>query len=159
MSILSYWCMFCTLNIHEQEETFRFLVSSNLKDKHVDACDDLWVCFDDSLWLKRILIYLSNYIAFRFEMPFNIWCGGCNSMIAKGVRFNAEKKQVGNYYSTKVCWSWLPKHLVFLMATVAKIIVLFCYLCYNDNGNIEAPAHIQSYLSLYMRFNFDPLIV
>jgi hypothetical protein len=30
-------------------------------------------------------------------MPFNIWCGGCNSMIAKGVRFNAEKKQVGNY--------------------------------------------------------------
>ncbi|URE21920.1 coiled-coil domain-containing protein [Musa troglodytarum] len=37
----------------------------------------------------------------RFEMPFNIWCGGCNSMIAKGVRFNAEKKQVGNYYSTK----------------------------------------------------------
>ncbi|RRT59098.1 hypothetical protein B296_00030057, partial [Ensete ventricosum] len=38
----------------------------------------------------------------RFEMPFNVWCGGCNSMIAKGVRFNAEKKQVGNYYSTKV---------------------------------------------------------
>lgn len=35
-------------------------------------------------------------------MPYNIWCGGCESMIAKGVRFNAEKKQVGNYYSTKV---------------------------------------------------------
>ncbi|GMH27531.1 hypothetical protein Nepgr_029374 [Nepenthes gracilis] len=29
----------------------------------------------------------------RFEMPFNAWCQGCNSMIAKGVRFNAEKKQ------------------------------------------------------------------
>lgn len=48
----------------------------------------------------------------RFEMPFNVWCGGCNSMIAKGVRFNAEKKQVGNYYSTKVrflvfdCKNW-----------------------------------------------------
>jgi hypothetical protein len=27
-------------------------------------------------------------------------------MIAKGVRFNAEKKQVGNYYSTKV-HDWL----------------------------------------------------
>lgn len=26
-------------------------------------------------------------------------------MIAKGVRFNAEKKQVGNYYSTKVYFS------------------------------------------------------
>ncbi|KAK9149081.1 hypothetical protein Scep_007838 [Stephania cephalantha] len=44
----------------------------------------------------------------RFEMPFNIWCGGCNSMIAKGVRFNAEKKQVGNYYSTKI-WSFSMK--------------------------------------------------
>ncbi|XP_042408247.1 coiled-coil domain-containing protein 130-like [Zingiber officinale] len=44
----------------------------------------------------------------RFEMPFNIWCGGCNHMIAKGVRFNAEKKQVGNYYSTKI-WSFTMK--------------------------------------------------
>lgn len=41
-------------------------------------------------------------------MPFNIWCGGCESMIAKGVRFNAEKKQVGNYYSTKI-WSFSMK--------------------------------------------------
>ncbi|KAF3511442.1 hypothetical protein F2Q69_00007987 [Brassica cretica] len=41
-------------------------------------------------------------------MPYNIWCGGCNSMIAKGVRFNAEKKQVGNYYSTKI-WSFAMK--------------------------------------------------
>lgn len=44
----------------------------------------------------------------RFEMPFNIWCGGCQSMIAKGVRFNAEKKQVGNYYSTKI-WNFAMK--------------------------------------------------
>ncbi|MFS8032687.1 putative saf4/Yju2 protein [Helianthus anomalus] len=44
----------------------------------------------------------------RFEMPYNIWCGGCGSMIAKGVRFNAEKKQVGNYYSTKI-WSFTMK--------------------------------------------------
>ncbi|KAJ6803227.1 coiled-coil domain-containing protein 130-like [Iris pallida] len=44
----------------------------------------------------------------RFEMPFHVWCGGCNSMIAKGVRFNAEKKQVGNYYSTKI-WSFTMK--------------------------------------------------
>ena len=44
-------------------------------------------------------------------------------MIAKGVRFNAEKKQIGNYYSTKVF-----SHLMFVMPDVAKIIVLFCYL-------------------------------
>ncbi|CAA2994395.1 Hypothetical predicted protein [Olea europaea subsp. europaea] len=44
----------------------------------------------------------------RFEMPFNIWCGGCESMIANGVQFNADKKQVGNYYSTKI-WSFKMK--------------------------------------------------
>lgn len=30
----------------------------------------------------------------RFEVPFNIWCNTCGEHIAKGVRFNAEKKQV-----------------------------------------------------------------
>ncbi|PVU88491.1 hypothetical protein BB559_005550 [Furculomyces boomerangus] len=44
----------------------------------------------------------------RFEMPFNIWCGGCKSMIATGIRFNAEKKQIGNYYSTPI-WSFRMK--------------------------------------------------
>jgi len=38
----------------------------------------------------------------RFEMPYNIWCGGCNAHIGKGVRYNAEKKVVGNYLSTKI---------------------------------------------------------
>lgn len=47
-------------------------------------------------------------LVIRFEMPFNIWCEGCESMIAKGVRFNAEKKQVGNYYSTKI-WEFSMK--------------------------------------------------
>eukprot|EP00245_Coleochaete_scutata_P016007 TRINITY_DN732_c0_g1_i1.p1 TRINITY_DN732_c0_g1~~TRINITY_DN732_c0_g1_i1.p1 ORF type:complete len:352 (-),score=66.51 TRINITY_DN732_c0_g1_i1:229-1284(-) len=44
----------------------------------------------------------------RFEMPFNVWCGGCEHMIAKGVRFNAEKKQIGNYLSSKI-WSFKMK--------------------------------------------------
>jgi coiled-coil domain-containing protein 130 len=44
----------------------------------------------------------------RFEMPFNVWCLGCNHLIGKGVRFNAEKKQIGNYHSTKV-WSFVMK--------------------------------------------------
>jgi coiled-coil domain-containing protein 130 len=38
----------------------------------------------------------------RFEMPFNIWCGGCHQHIAMGVRFNAEKKKVGYYHSTPI---------------------------------------------------------
>jgi len=35
-------------------------------------------------------------------MPFNIWCGGCERHIARGVRFNAEKKQIGQYHSTPI---------------------------------------------------------
>ncbi|KAI3438311.1 hypothetical protein D9Q98_000745 [Chlorella vulgaris] len=44
-------------------------------------------------------------LVIRFEMPFNVWCGGCNHLIGKGVRFNAEKKQVGQYHSTRI-WSF-----------------------------------------------------
>lgn len=47
----------------------------------------------------------------RFEMPFHVWCGGCAqpTIIAQGVRFNAEKKRVGNYHSTPV-WGFRMKH-------------------------------------------------
>ncbi|KAG8935519.1 hypothetical protein FRC02_007878 [Tulasnella sp. 418] len=38
----------------------------------------------------------------RFELPFNIWCGTCNAHIGMGVRYNAEKKKIGNYYSTPI---------------------------------------------------------
>jgi len=38
----------------------------------------------------------------RFELPFNIWCETCNSHIGMGVRYNAEKKKIGNYYSTPI---------------------------------------------------------
>jgi hypothetical protein len=45
----------------------------------------------------------------RFEVPFNIWCSTCGEHIAKGVRFNAEKQQVGSYHSTKI-WSFTMRH-------------------------------------------------
>lgn len=35
-------------------------------------------------------------------MPFNVWCTACKSHIGKGVRFNAEKKKIGNYFSTPI---------------------------------------------------------
>jgi len=44
-------------------------------------------------------------LVIRFEMPFNIWCLGCNNHIGKGVRYNAEKKKVGNYFSTSI-WNF-----------------------------------------------------
>ena len=44
-------------------------------------------------------------LVIRFEMPFDVRCVGCGNRIAKGVRFNAEKKCVGKYLSTKI-WSF-----------------------------------------------------
>ncbi|EEP76444.1 conserved hypothetical protein [Uncinocarpus reesii 1704] len=46
-------------------------------------------------------------------MPFPIWCSTCQPpdsvLIGQGVRFNAEKKKVGNYYSTPI-YSFRMKH-------------------------------------------------
>ena len=47
----------------------------------------------------------------RFEMPYNIWCNGCNKHIGMGVRYNAEKKKVGNYYSTAIYKFRMKCHL------------------------------------------------
>ncbi|XP_045136968.1 coiled-coil domain-containing protein 130 homolog [Portunus trituberculatus] len=47
----------------------------------------------------------------RFEMPYNIWCEGCNNHIGTGVRYNAEKKKVGMYYSTPVYQFRMKCHL------------------------------------------------
>ena len=47
----------------------------------------------------------------RFELPFAVWCQHCDphAIVGQGVRFNAEKKKVGNYYSTPI-WSFRMKH-------------------------------------------------
>lgn len=49
----------------------------------------------------------------RFEMPFAIWCTTCPkpTIIGQGVRFNAEKKKVGNYHSTSI-FSFRMRHNV-----------------------------------------------
>ena len=47
----------------------------------------------------------------RFEMPFAVWCHTCkpHAIIGQGVRFNAEKKKLGYYYSTPI-WAFKLKH-------------------------------------------------
>lgn len=48
----------------------------------------------------------------RFEMPFAVWCDHCRphpAIIGQGVRFNAEKKRVGSYYSSAV-YSFRMRH-------------------------------------------------
>ncbi|KAL3450033.1 CWC16 protein [Aspergillus insuetus] len=49
----------------------------------------------------------------RFEIPFATWCTNCvpENIIGQGVRFNAEKKKVGNYHSTPI-YSFRFKHSV-----------------------------------------------
>jgi len=41
-------------------------------------------------------------LTIRFEMPFNVRCHGCDNHIGKGVRYNAEKKTIGKYFSTSI---------------------------------------------------------
>ncbi len=48
---------------------------------------------------------------FRFELPYNIWCNGCGSHVGMGVRYNAEKTTVGNYYSTPIFKFRMKCHL------------------------------------------------
>jgi len=45
---------------------------------------------------------MNRSIRIRFEVPFHIKCQGCQEMIAKGYRFNATKKHVGFFHSTKI---------------------------------------------------------
>eukprot|EP00051_Salpingoeca_urceolata_P010549 m.129250 g.129250 ORF g.129250 m.129250 type:complete len:347 (+) comp16754_c4_seq1:282-1322(+) len=47
----------------------------------------------------------------RFELPFNVWCGGCEAHIERGVRYNAEKKKIGNYYTTPIYSFQMKCHL------------------------------------------------
>ncbi|ORY34828.1 hypothetical protein BCR39DRAFT_585776 [Naematelia encephala] len=51
---------------------------------------------------KRAKDIDKGILVVRFELPFNIWCGTCNAHLGAGVRYNAQKKKVGNYYSTPI---------------------------------------------------------
>lgn len=57
-------------------------------------------------------LHTTGALIVRFEMPFAIWCTTCKpneTIIGQGVRFNAEKKKIGNYYSTPI-YSFRMKH-------------------------------------------------
>jgi coiled-coil domain-containing protein 130 len=45
----------------------------------------------------------------RFETPFDCVCARCGENVAKGVRFNADKRQAGQYHSTKI-WRFEMRH-------------------------------------------------
>lgn len=72
----------------------------------------------------------------RFEMPYPIWCTTCPkpTIIGQGVRFNAYKSKVGNYYSTPIfafrmkhvaCGGWIeirtdPKNTAYVVTEGAR---------------------------------------
>lgn len=60
---------------------------------------------------KRANKISQGILTVRFELPFAVWCNHCSppAIIGQGVRFNAEKKKVGNYHSTPI-WSFRMKH-------------------------------------------------
>lgn len=60
---------------------------------------------------KRANKISQGILTVRFELPFAVWCDHCSppAIVGQGVRFNAEKKKVGNYYSTPI-WSFRMKH-------------------------------------------------
>lgn len=67
-------------------------------------------------------------------MPFGIFCLHCDGHIAQGVRFNAEKKKIGKYFSTPIfsfrmrhvsCSGWIeiqtdPKNTAYVVTEGAK---------------------------------------
>jgi coiled-coil domain-containing protein 130 len=60
---------------------------------------------------KRASKISQGILTVRFELPFAVWCDHCKpaAIVGQGVRFNAEKKKVGNYHSTPI-WSFRMKH-------------------------------------------------
>ncbi|KAB8235004.1 Saf4/Yju2 family protein [Aspergillus alliaceus] len=78
-------------------------------------------------------LHTTGALTVRFEMPFAVWCTTCKpheTIIGQGVRFNAEKKKIGNYHSTPIysfrmrhpaCGGWIeirtdPKNTAYVVA-------------------------------------------
>ncbi|OGM45235.1 DUF455 domain protein [Aspergillus bombycis] len=78
-------------------------------------------------------LHTTGALTVRFEMPFAVWCTTCKpheTIIGQGVRFNAEKKKIGNYHTTPIysfrmrhpaCGGWIeirtdPKNTAYVVA-------------------------------------------
>lgn len=57
---------------------------------------------------KRAHKLSEGILVVRFELPFSIWCNACEGILIQGTRYNAEKRRVGEYYSTPL-WAFRAK--------------------------------------------------
>lgn len=74
------------------------------------TCSKYWpciLCVGGTISLTSSWFFCQS----RFELPYNIWCNGCGSHVGMGVRYNAEKTKVGNYYSTPIYKFRMKCHL------------------------------------------------
>ncbi|ORM40268.1 Coiled-coil domain-containing protein -like protein [Babesia sp. Xinjiang] len=79
-----------------------YFKSSSLK--YADS-DPNVVLSDDKAALGGLAPFYSGSgrgTVIRFEMPFKVICLKCGAYIAKGVRFDAERKAIGKYFSTTI---------------------------------------------------------
>ncbi|CAD7964369.1 unnamed protein product [Amoebophrya sp. A25] len=58
--------------------------------------------FEHALGKNRVKNLDKGILQIRFELPFKIQCLNCEDMIGQGTRFDADKKRVGNYYTTPI---------------------------------------------------------
>jgi len=58
--------------------------------------------FEHHLGKQRVKNLHKGVLLIRFEMPFKVQCLRCRSYIAQGVRYDADKKKVGNYFSSPI---------------------------------------------------------
>ncbi|KAG0370962.1 hypothetical protein BGZ54_002109 [Gamsiella multidivaricata] len=93
----------------------------------------------------------------RFELPYNIWCNGCNNPIGMGVRYNAEKKKIGNYYSSPIlsfrmkchlCDNWFeiqtdPKNAAYVVTAGARKKVEDFDAADNETLEIDTPEEFE----------------
>lgn len=60
------------------------------------------------LGVRAKRLHTEGILVVRFEMPHDVWCDGCGRHVARGVRFNADKKKAGEYYTTTI-WEFRMK--------------------------------------------------
>ena len=60
---------------------------------------------------SRARLLHRGILIIRFEVPFHFYCSGCENHVAKGVRYNAQKKTVGQYFSTNILEFSMKCHL------------------------------------------------
>lgn len=73
--------------------------------------------------LNRLAGKAAQKPVIRFEMPYNVWCLHCDSHIAQGVRFNAEKSKTGNFLSSPIFSFTMKCHIctgIIVIATNPK---------------------------------------